>query len=160
MKILDIEDKSNLIEVIESWDSEDIIGNEMLADSLMRNYVFGDETIIGIDKKSIFYECIEIYCKQVSKGGIHSKWCIASQIIGAKSYLRNDIVLAKFLIDLAAYENQPDACQFLVSKYLEFDQPEVAQFWRDKAQKGFTGAVEGESVELVLDREMEIIFMK
>lgn len=160
MNILKIKDKAHLKELVEMWGAEGILGSELLADGLMSSYVFGENTIPNIDKTDLFYLCMEIYCDQVSKGAIHSKWCIGKHLMTSVTYFWANPIVAKFLIDLAAYENEPSACEYIAKKYIEFGEDDIAMFWRKKGEVGFVEKVVGEPVDLVLDRDMKTIYMK
>lgn len=160
MNIFNIEGRSHLIELVESWDAEGVLGSELLADGLMNSYVFGENIIPDVDRTDIFYLCMKIYCDQAGKGAIHSKWCIAQHLMTSVTYLWANPVVAKFLIDLAAYENEPNACEYIANKYIEFGEDDIALFWRKKGEVGFVDKIVGEPVDLVLDRDMKTIYMK
>lgn len=160
MNIFNILSKEHLTEMIQSWENESIFGSENFANCLMDRYVFGQNSIPDMSKEEIFYECIGIYCSQARKGAIHSKWCIASHLLGYETYLSNDLVLASFLINLAAYENEPNACKYMAHKYKEFDNQDIAEFWEKKAQIGFTDTLVGEAVDIVLDTEYKAVYIR
>ena len=160
MNIFNIKNKAHLTELVELWDAEGVIKSEIFADALMTSYVFGENTILGVDRIDIFYLCMEIYCDQVSKGAIHSKWCIAKHLMTSVTYFWANPIVAKFLIDLAAYENEPSACEYIANKYIEFGEDDIATFWHKKGEIGFVEKVTGEPVNLVLDRDMKTIYMR
>ena len=157
ISMFEIVDRAELMNKITFIKPKGIYPNELMADLILSYYVFGDLNILDISSKEIYYECLNIFCDQVAVGAIHSKWHIARQLIDINNeYLIPDKKLAAFLIDLAAYENEPYACDFLENKYLEIGRHDLANFWNIKSQIGCLDKI-GVPLNLVVDKKGKYI---
>ena len=82
---LNIKNKLDLIKKVEFMTSLGIYQSELMASVLMENYVYGNNQIDSVSKQDIFNICIKIYCEQIKKGGINSKYYLAEQLLKRKN---------------------------------------------------------------------------
>ena len=155
--ILEIDNKADLMDKIAFMKPKGIFANELIVDVLISYYVIGDLTIPSMSSEDIYYECLKIACNQIAIGGIRSKRYIAEQLMNVENrYLKPDKVLAEFLINLAAYENEPDACDILEIHCLEIERHDLAKFWNIKSQIGCLDKI-GIPLNLVVDKKGKYI---
>ncbi|VEF00390.1 hypothetical protein [Neisseria canis] len=158
--ILNIKNKSELMEKIEFMTSLGIYQSELMATVLMDNYVFGKKQIDLISKQDIFNCCIKIYCKQIKKGGINSKFYLAEQLLKRKNiYLISDKYLGEFLMNIAGYENSSKACGYFSNKFYKLNRKDLGEFWM---QKSIIGCLDktGIKINLLFDDQKREIKLK
>lgn len=129
-----IKDELDFFEKKEFMQTQGMFGNELFADVVISQYVYGNLNILGMTKQQIYNECIEIYCNEIKKGAITSKYNLAEQLLNEGNlYLTSDKVLAEFLIHIASYENSSGACVAVAEKFFELNRPELGYFWQEKS---------------------------
>ena len=134
---LNIKNKLDLIKKVEFMTSLGIYQGELMASVLMENYVYGNNQIDSVSKQDIFNICIKIYCEQIKKGGINSKYYLAEQLLKRKNiYLNPDKYLGEFLINIAAYENSSKACGYFSDKFYKRNRKDLSDFWARKSTIG------------------------
>ncbi|OSI13908.1 hypothetical protein [Neisseria dumasiana] len=132
--ILNIKTKFELLKKIEFMTSLGIYESELIATLLMENYVFGPNQIDLISKQDIFNYCIKIYCDQIKKGGINSKFYLAEQLLKKRNvYLSSDKDLGEFLMNIAGYENSSKACGYFSSRFYKLHRKDLGDFWMKKS---------------------------
>ena len=140
---------------------------EYYIDSLLKDYIYGYHQIPEVTKKEIYWFAMDTACGMVRNGAIFSKWFIAQELIKKYGFMRqnplNDI-LAKLLIEMAAHENQWDACNYMARLYNEFkfNKQDIGNYWLNKnSDYGFERI--GNSLPLyvgVLDDNQKFIYLK
>lgn len=126
---LNIKNKLDLIKKVEFMTSLGIYQSELMASVLMENYVYGNNQIDSVSKQDIFNICIKIYCEQIKKGGINSKYYLAEQLLKRKNiYLNLDKYLGEFLINIAAYENSSKTCGYFSDKFYKRNRKDLSDF--------------------------------
>lgn len=158
--ILGIKNKSELIEKIEFMTSLGIYQAESMATTLMDFYVFGNNQISSISKQDIFNFCIIIYCTQIKKGGINSKYHLAEQLLKRQNiYLKLDKHLGEFLMNIAAYENSSKACGYFSDKFYKLNRKDLSNFWARKSTIGCFDKT-GISLNLFFNKQKREIVLK
>lgn len=156
---MNILSKEDLLHNISIMKNKGIFASENLIDLLISSYILGDKQINGVTKSYIFLETINLICEQIRQGAIHSKWVLGNQLILNTQYLPSDKVISKFLIELSAFENEPNACEYMADKYLEFGEKDIANFWLEKSQIGFVGKT-GASLNIYFNSDDKYIYFK
>lgn len=114
-----------------------IYQSELMASVLMETYVYGNNQIDSVSKQDIFNICIKIYCEQIKKGGINSKYYLAEQLLKRKNiYLNPDKHLGEFLINIAAYESSSKVCGYFSDKFYKRNRKDLSDFWARKSTIG------------------------
>ena len=132
--MLNIKDKFDFFEKKEFMQSQDMFGNELFAQVVLDEYVYGNLNISDMTKQEIFNECIEIYCEQIKQGAINSKFELAQQLTNLENkYIQSDPPLAEFLIHIASCENSSGACMTMAKKFFELEREEIGYFWQRKS---------------------------
>lgn len=108
---------------------------EIYISILLNNYVYGDLNIIDTTKQEIYWFIVETACEMVNRGAVFSKWLIGRELIDDNSLMRNaDKILGKFLIEMAAHENQKNACEHMARRYYDFNfgDCDIGEYWRNR----------------------------
>lgn len=143
----------DLVGKITGLETLGILAVENFIDLLINYYIYQDDQISTMSREEILILCVETLCDLIRQGAIHSKWLLAELIIKQSRYIYHDKILTKFLIELSAFENQPDACHYMADKYLDFGDKDIADFWLAKAQIGSWKQKVGEKLNLHLMRK-------
>lgn len=116
---------------------------ESILEQLLSYYVYGGfdnfrakKTLTDMTQKEIYWLVLEKAVEMVNQGGIYSKWLIGKELIHTEGFVTCDKALGRFLIEFAAHEGLPDACDYMAEQYhhLNYGDRDIVIYWQKRAQ--------------------------